>query len=73
MNVLYIMANQILNKIIKTSKKGNRYIGNMTDLDVKWECRSCKEFKFVKDIVCGTGDISCKECLMNDKYLKVVK
>ena len=62
----------IKNKI-KTSKKGNRYIGNKKDVDtIKWECKSCKVFKLEKDIVGGCGDIICKECLMNDKYKNVI-
>ncbi len=57
---------------IKTSKQGNRYIGNKNDFDVKWECKACKIFKPKIDIVGGVGDIICKKCLMNDNYLNVI-
>jgi len=58
---------------IKITKKGNRYIGLRKNTDtIKWECKSCKKFKLEKDIVGGCGDIICKKCLINNKYLSVV-
>ncbi len=60
---------------IKTTKDGkHQYIGNKIDHDnVKWKCRACNKFVLEKELVLGCGDIICKKCLMNDKYLEVVK
>ena len=60
---------------IKTTKNGKyQYIGNKTDHDnVKWKCRACNQFKLEKELVLGTGDVICKKCLMNGKYLEVTE
>jgi len=68
-----IELKQINNTQIKISKKGNKYIGCITKpLSVQWECKSCLKFKLEKDIVLGTGSFICKECLMNNEYLKII-